>query len=110
MEFWFLFPVVGCLGICFCFWLLYRNPLSWQRPILIGTLMGRHGIGFKRIVELGLEDELEARARVCFACREIGECQVRLRGTGSVRYRDICPNADFMDFLLGEEEQGRQGI
>ena len=99
MEFVLLFMIVWCLGAGLYFWFLYRNPIAWQRPLFLGTLMSRHEVGFEHIIKLGLEEEYKMRARSCFACREISECQNRLRGKCSVRYRDICSSAEFLDRL-----------
>lgn len=104
-QFALLGAALGGLAVaaCICWW--HRNAALWQRPVLIGGMMKRQGIGFGRVVELGLEDDLATRARLCLACAEFGECQARLSRPGAVAYRDICPNAGFLDSLRGDSER-----
>ena len=96
-----LAAVGGLVAAAFVWW-RRRSATAWRRPVLIGRMMKRQGIGFGRVLELGLEDDLATRAIVCLACAEFGECQARLGRPGAVAYRDICPNAGFLDGLRGD--------
>ncbi len=104
MELVQLAVVGGLVATAFVWW-RRRSATAWRRPVLIGGMMKRQGIGFGRVLELGLEDDLATRAIVCLACAEFPECQARLDRPGAVAYRDICPNAGFLDSLRGASGQ-----
>jgi hypothetical protein len=67
--------------------------------VLIGEMMDRHGLDMKSVIDHGLEDELACRARECMGCANYETCVGRLRSCERPTYRDICPNAKFIDGL-----------
>lgn len=69
------------------------------RKVLVGEMMRRQGVEMKDVVDRGLEDELVARARLCLDCEKYGTCRERMRSADRPDYRDICPNAKFIDGL-----------
>lgn len=78
---------------------LQSMRLGNGRPVLIGKMMARHGLGLDRVIAGGLEDELAARARLCEQCADHATCMRRLRESKLPNYLDICPNARFIDGL-----------
>lgn len=72
------------------------------RPVLLGEMMQRHGLGMKKVIEGGLEDELPMRARLCEQCTDHETCSRRLHEADVPDYCDICPNAQFIDGLKAQ--------
>ena len=73
------------------------------RRVRVGGMMARNGIGMQAVLDDGLTDELAFRARLCERCARYEACGRRLRGPGRPKYRDICPNAGFIDGLRVSE-------
>jgi hypothetical protein len=73
--------------------------LGAGRKVLIGEMMDRHGLDMKSVIDQGLEEELAHRAWECTRCADYETCVERLRSCERPTYRDICPNAKFIDGL-----------
>jgi hypothetical protein len=76
-----------------------RTRLGAGRPVLVGELMRRQGLDMRRVVDCGLEEEVANCARTCLACATRDACRARLAAADRPAYRDICPNANFIDGL-----------
>jgi len=65
-------------------------------------MLRRHGLSMESISKFALEEELAMRARACLHCENRAECVDRLNSDEKPVYRDICPNAAFIDGLSGK--------
>lgn len=72
------------------------------RPVLLGEMMQRHGVGMEKVIERGFEDELPMRARLCEECTDHETCTRRMQEAEAPDYCDICPNAEFIDGLKAQ--------
>ncbi|MCW2307535.1 DUF6455 family protein [Rhodobium gokarnense] len=80
-----------------------RKRMKTRREVVLGEMMDRHGLEMKRVVDHGLEDELVACARQCMNCQHYDTCLERMETEEKPAYCDICPNADFLDGLKGQQ-------
>lgn len=96
---WGLIAVLGAVSAIFLLTRRVTSRLGTGREVLIGEMMGRHGLDMKSVIDHGLEEELAYRARECMRCADYETCIGRLHSCKKPSYRDICPNAKFIDSL-----------
>lgn len=97
--FWVLIAALVAVGAILLLTRRVTKRFAAGRKVLIGEMMGRHGLDMKSVIGQGLEDELAHRAWECIGCEDYETCVRRLRGSEKPNYRDICPNAKFIDGL-----------
>lgn len=88
--------LVGLVGFIFFY---VSKKIHTDRDVLIGRMIRGQNIDMNRVVWAGLEEDLAKCARSCLFCPNRAECTDRLSREAQPEYRDICPNAQFIDRL-----------